>query len=82
MTKARTTIAAFDWADPLVLDDTLTDEEKLVRDSIRRFCQDELQPRISASLSNSSSRSGEVSATIAGLEEGCGALGNIRSIIT
>jgi len=46
MTKARTTIAAFDWADPLVLDDTLTDEEKLVRDSIRRFCQDELQPRI------------------------------------
>ena len=46
MTKAQTTIAAFDWADPLVLDDTLTDEEKLVRDSIRRFCQDELQPRI------------------------------------
>jgi len=46
MNKAQTTIAAFDWADPLVLDDILTDEEKLVRDSIRRFCQEELQPRI------------------------------------
>ena len=46
MTKSPKTIAAFDWADPLVLDDMLTDEERLVRDSIRRFCQEELQPRV------------------------------------
>ena len=44
MTKSTKTLAAFDWADPLVLDDMLTDEERLVRDSIRRFCQEELQP--------------------------------------
>ncbi len=46
MTKSTKTVAAFDWADPLVLDDMLTDEERLVRDSIRRFCQEELQPRV------------------------------------
>ena len=32
--------------DPLGFTDLLTDEEKLVQDSIRRFCQDELQPGI------------------------------------
>ena len=46
MTKSPKTIAAFDWADPLAMDDMLTDEERLVRDSIRRFCQEELQPRV------------------------------------
>ena len=46
MTKSTKTVAAFDWADPLVMDDMLTDEERLVRDSIRRFCQEELQPRV------------------------------------
>ena len=46
MTKSTKTAAAFDWADPLVMDDMLTDEERLVRDSIRRFCQEELQPRV------------------------------------
>ena len=38
--------ANFDWADPLALEDALSDEERLVQDSIRRFCQDELQPRV------------------------------------
>ena len=44
MKKPQT--ANFDWADPLSLEDALSDEERLVRDSIRRFCQDELQPRV------------------------------------
>ncbi len=46
MSKSTKTVAAFDWADPLAMDDTLTDEERMVRDSIRRFCQEELQPRV------------------------------------
>jgi len=46
MSKSTKTVAAFDWADPLAMDDMLTDEERLVRDSIRRFCQEELQPRV------------------------------------
>ncbi|MHC8865148.1 acyl-CoA dehydrogenase [Arenicellales bacterium IMCC57338] len=36
----------FDWTDPLGFTDLLTDEEKLVQESIRRFCQDELQPGV------------------------------------
>ena len=44
MKKPQT--ANFDWADPLALEDALSDEERLVQDSIRRFCQDDLQPRV------------------------------------
>ncbi len=38
--------AAFDWADPLRLDDQLSEEERLVRDAARDYAQDKLQPRI------------------------------------
>ncbi|MFN9389772.1 MAG: acyl-CoA dehydrogenase [Betaproteobacteria bacterium] len=34
------------WQDPLLLDDQLTDEERMVRDSARAYCQDKLMPRI------------------------------------
>ena len=37
---------AFDWADPLRLDDQLSEEERLVRDAARDYAQDKLQPRI------------------------------------
>ncbi|MDP6855606.1 MAG: acyl-CoA dehydrogenase [Arenicellales bacterium] len=37
---------SFDWMDPLLLEESLTDGERLVRDSVRRFCQEQLQPRI------------------------------------
>ena len=37
---------SFDWMDPLLLEESLTDDERLVRDSVRRFCQEQLQPRI------------------------------------
>lgn len=36
----------FDWTDPLLLDDQLTDEERMVRDSARAYCQDKLMPRV------------------------------------
>jgi glutaryl-CoA dehydrogenase len=36
----------FDWADPFLLDDQLTDDEKLIRDSARAYAQGELQPRV------------------------------------
>jgi glutaryl-CoA dehydrogenase len=38
----------FDWSDPLSLDDQLTPDERLVRDSAHDFCQAELQPGILA----------------------------------
>ena len=40
------TRAAFDWADPLRLDDVLGEEEKLVRDSAREFAARNLAPRV------------------------------------
>ena len=36
----------FDWADPLRLDALLTDEERMVRESARRFCDEQLMPRV------------------------------------
>ena len=37
---------AFQWEDPLLLEDALTEEERLVRDTARQYCQERLQPRI------------------------------------
>ena len=36
----------FDWADPLRLDALLTEEERQVRESARRFCDEQLVPRV------------------------------------
>jgi glutaryl-CoA dehydrogenase len=36
----------FDWADPLRLDPLLTSEERMVRDQARRFCDEQLVPRV------------------------------------
>jgi len=38
--------ARFDWADPLLLDDELGEDERMVRDSARAYCQEKLLPRI------------------------------------
>jgi glutaryl-CoA dehydrogenase len=38
--------AAFDWSDPLLLEQQLGDEERLIRDSARAFAQGRLQPHI------------------------------------
>ena len=40
------TKATFNWADPLLLDQQLTDDERAVRDAARAYCQDRLQPRV------------------------------------
>ena len=37
---------AFDWTDPLLLEDELTDEERLIRDTAREYAQDKLMPRV------------------------------------
>lgn len=46
MATTKRTGAVFDWTDPLGFADLLSDEERIVQESIRRFCQDELQPRV------------------------------------
>jgi glutaryl-CoA dehydrogenase len=41
-----TTAPAFRWDDPLLLDEQLTDDERMVRDSAHAYCQDKLMPRV------------------------------------
>ncbi len=36
----------FDWNDPFRLDDQLTEEERMIRDTAHAFAQNELQPRV------------------------------------
>lgn len=38
--------AEFDWQDPLLLEATLGEEERMIRDTARAYCQGQLQPRI------------------------------------
>ena len=36
----------FDWADPFLIDDQLSDDERMIRDSAHAYAQDRLQPRV------------------------------------
>ncbi|WP_371193580.1 acyl-CoA dehydrogenase [Glaciecola sp. SC05] len=38
--------AVFNWEDPLSLDSLLTEEERMIRDSARQYCQEKLMPRV------------------------------------
>ena len=39
-------LAAFDWSDPFRLEEQLTADERMIRDSAYAFAQNELQPRV------------------------------------
>ncbi len=43
---ANSTRPHFDWEDPFLLCDQLTEEERMITDSARQFCQKELMPGI------------------------------------
>ncbi len=36
----------FKWDDPLLFNEQLTDEERMIRDTARKYCQEKLMPRI------------------------------------
>ncbi len=38
--------AKFQWEDPFLISAQLTDDEQMIRDAARSFCQDKLQPRV------------------------------------
>lgn len=38
--------ASFQWADPLLLDQQLSDDERMVRDAASAYCEDKLAPRV------------------------------------
>ncbi|WLD58874.1 acyl-CoA dehydrogenase [Salinispirillum sp. LH 10-3-1] len=39
-------MAGFQWDDALLLDQQLTEDERLIRDAARAYCQEKLQPRV------------------------------------
>ena len=43
---ARTKPANFNWEDPFLLEDQLTEEERMIRDTAKAYCHDKLIPRI------------------------------------
>jgi glutaryl-CoA dehydrogenase len=45
-TGQESTSPSFSWEDPLLLDDELSEEERMVRDAARDYCQDKLLPRV------------------------------------
>jgi len=44
--------AIFNWADPLLLEDQLSEDERMVRDAARQYCQDKLAPRVLEAFRN------------------------------
>ena len=50
--SARLDRNAFDWADPLLLEQELSGEERMVRDSARDYCQDKLASRVKLAFRN------------------------------
>jgi glutaryl-CoA dehydrogenase len=45
-TAPREKRPSFNWQDPLLLEEELSEEEKMVRDSARAYAQEKLQPRV------------------------------------
>jgi glutaryl-CoA dehydrogenase len=43
---------AMRWEDPLLIDDLLTDDERMIRDSAREYAQDKLMPRVIDAFAN------------------------------
>jgi glutaryl-CoA dehydrogenase len=45
-TKDKPASASFRWDDPLLLDELLSDDERMIRDSARQYAQGKLMPRV------------------------------------
>ena len=46
--QSAPSLSSFNWEDPFLLDDQLSDEERMMRDAARAYAQEKLQPRIIA----------------------------------
>ncbi|HPG61718.1 MAG TPA: acyl-CoA dehydrogenase family protein, partial [Casimicrobium sp.] len=44
--------ATFNWADPLLLDQQLTEDERMIRDAAQQYSQDKLLPRVVEAFRN------------------------------
>ena len=39
-------LAEFNWEDPFLIDEQLSEDERLIRDTARQYAQEKLQPRV------------------------------------
>ena len=53
--KDKPDLGSFQWDDALLLEDQLTEEERMIRDSARAYAQEKLQPRVTEAYANESS---------------------------
>jgi glutaryl-CoA dehydrogenase len=44
--KSPAQTASFQWEDPFLLEDQLTDDERAIRDTARAYAQEKLLPRV------------------------------------
>jgi len=44
--KMSQALTSFNWQDPMFLDNQLTDEERMIRETAHDYCQEKLQPRV------------------------------------
>ena len=44
--QSQPSLASFNWEDPFLLEDQLTEEERMLRDGAASYAQDKLQPRV------------------------------------
>ncbi|MFN9978140.1 MAG: acyl-CoA dehydrogenase family protein, partial [Phycisphaerae bacterium] len=47
---AKSARPAFVWEDPFLLDEELTQDERMIRDAARQYCQERLMPRVKAAF--------------------------------
>ena len=50
--SVRSDNAAFNWEDPFLLEEQLTEEERLVRDTAKQYAQEKLLPRVREAYRN------------------------------
>lgn len=44
--RYASTSQKFDWRDPFILENSLNEEERMIRDQFRNYCQNQLMPRV------------------------------------
>ena len=52
ITETKSASAVFDWADPFLLEDQLSDDERMIRDAAAAYAADKLAPRVTDAYLN------------------------------
>ena len=50
--RSKNEVASFNWEDPFLLEEQLTEDERMIRDTARNYAQDKLMPRVLDAYAN------------------------------